>query len=113
MASAPRYSYQRLKHEGLFDDYEENQTFVARPRNWIKFRRMHVRRRSLRLKVPSLSRFLRRKFRVVRVSCTKVLKRLKEGKAHFGDIFGGNYLFIQINPTPLKCLEKSYHWHCP
>jgi hypothetical protein len=38
-----------------------------------------------------------------------VLKRLKEGQAHFGDLFAGNYLFMQVNPTPLKYFERSYY----
>jgi hypothetical protein len=34
---------------------------------------------------------------------------LKEGQAHFGDLFAGNYLFMQVNPTPLKYFERSYY----
>ena len=39
--------------------------------------------------------------------CAKVKKRFKEGQGHFGELFAGNYLFTQINPTSLKYLEKK------
>lgn len=111
--SATRFPYQRLENEVLFDDYEGREKLVGRPRNWYKFRRVHIRKRfRIRVKVPSLRRFLRRKIRLVstvRVSCAKVLKRLKEGQGYFGDLFAGNYLFMQVNPTPLKHFEKSYY----
>jgi len=64
-------------------------------------------RRRFRLKVPSLKRKVRL-LSSVRVSWGRVLKRLKESQAHFGDLFVGNYLFIQVNPTPLKCLKKDH-----
>ncbi|KAJ8750180.1 hypothetical protein K2173_014095 [Erythroxylum novogranatense] len=105
MASANKFRYQRLKHEGL--GHEENERFnVVRSRNWRKLRRVHTRR--FRLKVPGLKRYLKRKVRLVRVSCAKVLRRLKEGKGHFGDLFSGNYLFLHVNPASLKCFDKHY-----
>ncbi|CAK7328166.1 unnamed protein product [Dovyalis caffra] len=112
MATATKFPYHKLKNEGFLDDYEERQRFsIVKSRNWYKFRRVHIRKR-FRLKVPSLRIFLRRKVKLVsavRLSCAKVLKRLKEGQAHFGDLFAGNYLFMQVNPTPLKYFEKSYY----
>jgi hypothetical protein len=55
--------------------------------------------------VPSLMRFLRKVWLLssVKVSWGRVLKRLKESQAHFGDLF-----FIQVNPNPLKCLKKDH-----
>ncbi|KAL9404156.1 hypothetical protein Peur_001128 [Populus x canadensis] len=105
MAKCPKFPYQKLKHEGFCDEYEERQRFnIVKSRRWYGFGRVHIRKR-FRLKVPSLGRFLRRRVKLVsavRLSCAKVLKRLKEGQAHFGDLFAGNYLIMQVNPTPLK-----------
>ncbi|GAV84444.1 hypothetical protein CFOL_v3_27888 [Cephalotus follicularis] len=107
----------RLKNEGGFDEYEaererERDRAVVRSGSLYRFKGVHIRRRSFRLKVPSL-RKLRRKVRLFRVSCAKVLKRLKESQAHFGDLFAGNYLFMQVNPTSLEYLEKSCKSHGP
>lgn len=112
MAKCPKFPYQKLKHEGFCDEYEERQRFnIVKSRRWYGFGRVHIRKR-FRLKVPSLRRFLRRRVKLVsavRLSCAKVLKRLKEGQAHFGDFFAGNYLIMQVNPTPLKYFERSYY----
>ncbi|KAF9666333.1 hypothetical protein SADUNF_Sadunf16G0218700 [Salix dunnii] len=89
--------------EGSCDEYEERQRLHAvNSRNWYSFKRVHLRKR-VRLKIPSPRRFLMRKVKLVsavRLPCAKVLK--KEGQARFGDLFAGNYLFMQVNPTPLK-----------
>lgn len=101
--------YQRLGHDG-FDDEETGERYVGKSRSWFRSKRVPIRRR-FKLKVPSLRRFLRRKVRLfssVRLSFAKVLKRFKESQAHFGDIFAGNYLFVQINPTSLKCRKKGH-----
>ncbi|KAE8021440.1 hypothetical protein FH972_007330 [Carpinus fangiana] len=115
MVSIPKFPYQRLGHEGGFDDYDEerdDRDGVLRSRNnWYSRSKRVPSRRRFRLKVPSLRRFLRRKVRLlsaVKVSWGRVLKRLKEGQAHFGDLFVGNYLLIQVNPTPLKSLKRDY-----
>ncbi|KAG6790076.1 hypothetical protein POTOM_006222 [Populus tomentosa] len=106
MAKGPEFPYHKLKHEGFGDEHEERQRFnIVKSRRWYGVRRVRLRKR-FRLKVPSLGRFLRRR---VKLSCAKVLKRLKEGQAHFGDLFAGNYLFMQVNPTPLKYFERSYY----
>ncbi|KAK2661629.1 hypothetical protein Ddye_000203 [Dipteronia dyeriana] len=105
-----KFGYQRLRHGGGGgggeddDDDGRDQRVVMKSRNWFRFRRVHIRRR-FRLKLP----VLRKKVRLVsavRFSCAKVLKRLKESQAHFGDLFAGNYLFLQVNPTSLKCIEN-------
>lgn len=61
--------------------------------------------------MPNLRRvLLRKKVRLVstlRVSCAKVLKRLKDSHAHFGDLFAGNYLFVQVNPTSVTCVNNQ------
>ncbi|XWS32708.1 hypothetical protein CRYUN_Cryun22dG0013300 [Craigia yunnanensis] len=107
MASAAKFSYQRLRHESNELDVEEiAERLIGRSRTWYRLKRVPVRRR-FRLKVPSLKRFLRRKVKLVRLSFAKLMMRLKESQAHFGDIFAGNYMFIQVNPTTMKCFEKS------
>ena len=114
MASLTKFlPYQRLGHDDGFDGYDDEEIgerYVGKSRSWFRFKRVPIRRR-FKLKVPSLRRFLRRKVRLlssVRLSCAKVLKRFKESQAHFGDIFAGNYLFVQINPKSLKSLKKGH-----
>jgi hypothetical protein len=43
----------------------------------------------------------------MRISCAKVVKRFKDGQVHFGDLFAGNYLFMQVNPSSLNYLGKE------
>lgn len=80
-------------------------------RAWWRLRRVPIRRR-LRVRLPGLRRLRRRKARLmasVRASWTRVMQRLKEGQEHFGDLFAGNYLFLQVNPTPAKKhITRSY-----
>ncbi|KAG6656549.1 hypothetical protein I3843_04G029200 [Carya illinoinensis] len=110
LTSVFKFPYQRLGNEGGFEDYEERERVVLRSRAWCRFKRVSIRRR-FKLKVPNLRKFLRkaRLLPAVRVSCSwaRALKRLKESQAHFGDIFAGNYLFIQVNPTSLTSLKRD------
>lgn len=62
-------------------------------------------RKRFRLKVPSWRRFWKKKVRLV---YAKVIKRFAEGQVNFGDLFAGNYMFTQINPSSLKYLEKKF-----
>ncbi|KAK4417828.1 hypothetical protein Salat_2195500 [Sesamum alatum] len=91
-------SYKRLKHEiDLFDDdFDIREKVIGRRR--IRFQV----RRKLRVRIPSLTRFLRRKVRVVKIAWKKMYKTLKESQSHLGDLFAGNYLFMQVTPTPVK-----------
>lgn len=107
---ASLFQYQKLKPEAGLDvggyDYEPNYKVRFRhnilPRSssriWARLRRVPVRRR-LRLRLPGLRRLLRRKARMVSSAVRKVARRLKEGQGHFGDLFAGNYLFLQVNPS--------------
>ncbi|KAJ9152830.1 hypothetical protein P3X46_026349 [Hevea brasiliensis] len=110
MASASSIPYHRLKHDDLFGDYDEGERLVGRPssRSWHRFKRVHQRKR-FRVRIPSLRRFLRRKVKLVYAAYAKLLKRWKESQANFGDLFAGNYLFLQVNPNSLKRFEKAYH----
>ncbi|PWA37404.1 hypothetical protein CTI12_AA591460 [Artemisia annua] len=55
------------------------------------------------MKIPSLRKFfMRMRTRVIMASMSKVVKRLKESQSHFGDLFAGNYLFMQVNPSAIK-----------
>lgn len=101
MSSTSRFAYQRLQQEGWFEDDFDDGIGKLRLSSTFRLRRVHMRRR-LKVRIPSLRRFLRRKYRLVKVAWTKVVKRLKESQAHFGDLFAGNYLFIQVAPTPIK-----------
>ncbi|OWM71491.1 uncharacterized protein LOC116194519 [Punica granatum] len=106
---AAMFRYQKLKPEAGLDvgaDTDEPHypiKFRSIPqrsssRIWARVRRVHVRRR-VRLRVPGLRRFLRWKARLVAAAVRKVVRRLKEGQGHWGDLFAGNYLFLQVNPS--------------
>jgi len=97
--------YQILRHddEPLSDD-ERDQRVIRRPKNWGRLRGVPLRRR-FKVKVGSWRRVWMMK--KVMLMCAKVKKRFKEGQGHFGELFAGNYLFTQINPTSLKYLEKK------
>ncbi|KAE9588920.1 hypothetical protein Lal_00012522 [Lupinus albus] len=109
MASFRKFSYQRLKPKSWSDD-ETRERVILRPKNnWFRLRKIPMRRR-FRLKIPSLRKLWRKKFKLVsamRISFAKVMKRFKDGEGHFGDLFAGNYLFMQVNPTSLKYLQKE------
>ncbi|CAK8541233.1 unnamed protein product [Lathyrus sativus] len=108
MMSVNKLGYQKLRHEVESDD-ERERTTIQRPRNFIRFRKVPMRRR-FKLKIPSLRRLWRKKVKVVssmRISCAKVMKRFKDGHVHFGDLFAGNYLFMQVNPSSLNYLGKE------
>ncbi|KAL3516193.1 hypothetical protein ACH5RR_023095 [Cinchona calisaya] len=113
MGSTSRYSYQKLKEERWFDEDLDDQIGKLRLSSTFRLRRVHIKRR-LKVKIPSLRKFLRRKARLVKVAWTKVVKRLKESQSHFGDLFAGNYLFLQVTPTPLKNnnVNKSLKPYC-
>ena len=36
----------------------------------------------------------------VRASVARVVRRLKEGRPYIGDLFAGNYMFMQVAPSP-------------
>ncbi|XP_010550272.1 PREDICTED: uncharacterized protein LOC104821171 [Tarenaya hassleriana] len=101
MASSISLPYQRLTHEGSLDEIHLLQPSFRRQYPY-RFNRLRRRRRRIRVRVHKLRRFLRKKAKGVRTGISKVLKRLKESQAHFGDLFAGNYLFMQVNPTCLK-----------
>ncbi|XWS37184.1 hypothetical protein CRYUN_Cryun19dG0021200 [Craigia yunnanensis] len=116
MASVPKFSYHRLKNEGWFDEAEEEKAFFKKTRKyWSRgLRRFRIRKR-LKLRIPGLRRFLLRKrsrfFSRVKLSWGKALKRLKNGQAHMNDLFGGNFLVLQVNHTPFRSGQKPYRDH--
>ncbi|KAK7395824.1 hypothetical protein VNO78_16395 [Psophocarpus tetragonolobus] len=102
--------YQKLRHEKGCDYERERERVSQRGRSWFRFKRVPIRRK-FRLKISSLRRLWRKRARVVssmRVSYAKVVKRFKDGQVHFGDLFAGNYLFMHVNPTSLKCLQRDF-----
>ncbi|KAK1290630.1 hypothetical protein QJS10_CPB18g00612 [Acorus calamus] len=109
-----KLSYQKLKKQR--EDYEEGEddeldALVMKYKRWLRLRRPRVR-------VPKLARALRRKARAVcsrvRVSFGRVVERLRESRFHMGELFGGNYLFMQVSPASLKCYSdhrRAMHMH--
>ncbi|KAK8928774.1 hypothetical protein KSP39_PZI017303 [Platanthera zijinensis] len=107
------FSYQKLQRnpQGGEEDADEEQLVLARRsiidaggrRLWWRRRRYwNWRRPKLRV-AGLLRRALRGKVAgirsAVRASAGKVMKRLKEGRPYVGDLFAGNYLFMQVNPS--------------
>ncbi|KAL7094897.1 hypothetical protein ACP275_11G133400 [Erythranthe tilingii] len=97
MGSSSKFSYQRLKQEiSLDDEYEDIREHVVGGLRHPKSRGGGVQiKKRLRVKNQRLKRFL-----VVKNVWSKIWRRMKESQAHFGHLFAGNYLFMQIN-TPL------------
>ncbi|GER33311.1 glycogen synthase [Striga asiatica] len=113
MASTANIPYRKLKYDtSSLDKKHENRYYntflekVIRRSRSSRLGKLRTKRKQ-RLKIPSLRRFLRRKARVLKFAWKKVCKRLKESQSHFGDLFGGNYLFMQVTPTPLQ--HANYH----
>ncbi|WMV17601.1 hypothetical protein MTR67_010986 [Solanum verrucosum] len=108
-----RIPYQKLKQDSSYFEDEDIDLIHLREkvigqlrRKPSSFRKVHLRKR-LRIKVPSLKKFLRRKSRLIVAALDKILKRLKESQSHFGDLFAGNYMFMQVSPTPLKICAQD------
>ncbi|KAJ4960055.1 hypothetical protein NE237_019965 [Protea cynaroides] len=117
-ATIKKLSYKRLINEGepVDDANQEGEEKAPeeimnwRARRWFRIRNVGGKRRS-KVRIPGLRRLLRRKNKVVsvvRFSWNKVFRRLKESRSYMGDLFAGNYLFTQVNPSSLKCTQKSY-----
>ncbi|KAK8344223.1 hypothetical protein V6Z12_A07G064800 [Gossypium hirsutum] len=114
MASIPKFSYQRLKNEECsFNEAEEEKAiqFKQTSRKWQRprFKRFAIRSRP-KLRIPGLTRFLRKRSRVLsrlKLSWRKALNRLKHGQAHMNDLFGGNFLVLQVSHTPFTTGKKK------
>lgn len=112
MASTSRYGYRKLRDVGGWFQEDSSgeinlreKVIGRRKRSFIRFRRSHFRGR-LKLRIPSLRRLLRKKARLLRAAWVKMVKRFKENQGLLGDLFAGNYLFMQVNPTPLKTIAQ-------
>nr|XP_010938738.1 uncharacterized protein LOC105057746 [Elaeis guineensis] len=112
MAFSTKFSYQRLRklHSGIEEDEAEEGVVARRRRgrrSWLRLHSGARRWRRPRVQVAGLRRLLRRKAKVVGTAVKKVLKRLKEGSPYVGELFAGNYMFMQVSPSPtMASLEK-------
>lgn len=109
MASS-KFSYYRLGNEGGLLDEEQPQELRSafrKIRRWSKINKRFVGRRRPKVEILGLRRLWRKRKRFsmrLRASWSKAFERLKNGKAHMSDLFAGNYLFMQVNSTPLFAL---------
>ncbi|GFS31251.1 hypothetical protein Acr_00g0016450 [Actinidia rufa] len=71
---------------------------MGRAKSWPKIRKVKKR---LRVRIPSLRRFLKRKAGAIWVTWAKLVKESQ------GHLFAGNYLFLQVTPAPWK----DHHHH--
>ncbi|CAA7404844.1 unnamed protein product [Spirodela intermedia] len=69
---------------------------------WLRLGWRRRRKGSRRWRRLRILRLLRRKAGLVRASLRRVVRRFKEGSSQFGDLFAGNYLFVQVTPAPLR-----------
>ncbi|KAJ9163823.1 hypothetical protein P3X46_023452 [Hevea brasiliensis] len=118
MASATRFSYHKLRDGGPLDDEEERA--FRRIKNFSGLRGFGINnRRRVKLQIPGLRRFLRKTWFLKRAKFCwgKALKRLKNSQAHMNDLFGGNFLVMQVShsPTPpFKCgVQRPYPHRLP
>ncbi|CAO1947195.1 unnamed protein product [Urochloa humidicola] len=81
----------------------------GRRRQQQRPRRVRPRRR--RLRISGLARALRRRAAAVggkvRAAAAKVARRLREGRPYIGDLFAGNYMFMQVAPSPTMVDDKA------
>ncbi|KAJ6374388.1 hypothetical protein OIU78_029993 [Salix suchowensis] len=108
MSPVRKYSYHRLGHEGWSDEEAEEERAFRRIRDFSRVNRFSIRKR-LKLRIPGLRRFSRKRARLfsrVKISWLRAWKRLKNGQAHINDLFGGNFLVMQVSPAPFKCVAQ-------
>lgn len=113
MSPVRKYSYHRLGHEGWSDEEAEEERAFRRIRDFSRVNKFTIRKR-LKLRIPGLRRFSRKRARLfsrVKISWLKAWKRLKNGQAHINDLFGGNFLVMQVSPAPFKCGERRFVDH--
>lgn len=107
----PKVPYNRLRNEIDGVDYNaaEEEKALKRTRGWYKTRSLRGSKRP-RFRIPGLRKFMRKRgrflSRLFKVTLARTLRRLKDGQAHINDLLGGNYLFMQPNPTPFRCGTK-------
>ncbi|KAG2300513.1 hypothetical protein Bca4012_012105 [Brassica carinata] len=107
MASSLKISnipYKRLSLEDdVFDETTTRSSSSSYPYRFKRVLSLRGRRRiRVRVKIRRLRGFVRKKASKVKIGVLKILKRLKESQSHFGDLFAGNYLFMQVNPSSLN-----------
>ncbi|CAN8236435.1 unnamed protein product [Cochlearia groenlandica] len=115
MASSPKkitnVPYKRLSIEDdvFGETTRRSSTYPYRLRRVVSLggrRRIRVR-----VKIRRLRRFVKKKASGVKSVISKIVKRLKESQSHFGDLFAGNYLFMQVNPSSFNTkyiFDKSF-----
>ncbi|XP_010492243.1 PREDICTED: uncharacterized protein LOC104769676 [Camelina sativa] len=116
MASSLKITNIPYKRLSLEDDDVFGQTTRRRSSLYSnRFRRVVSlggrRRIRVKVKIRRLRGFVRKKASRVKLGISKLLKRLKESQSHFGDLFAGNYLFMQVNPSSLNTkyvFDKSF-----
>ncbi|KAG7550623.1 hypothetical protein ISN45_Aa06g013900 [Arabidopsis thaliana x Arabidopsis arenosa] len=115
MASSPKITNLPYKRLSLEDDVFGQTTRRRSSFYSYRFRRVVSlggrRRVRVRVKIRRLRGFVRKKANRVKTGILKILKRLKESQSHFGDLFAGNYLFMQVNPSSLNTkyvFDKSF-----
>ncbi|KAJ0243504.1 Uncharacterized protein HA466_0195490 [Hirschfeldia incana] len=107
MASSLKISNLPYKRLSLEDDVFNETTARSSSSYPYRFKRVLSlrggrRRIRVRVKIRRLRGFVRKKASKVKIGVLKILKRLKESQSHFGDLFAGNYLFMQVNPSSLN-----------
>ncbi|ESQ41405.1 hypothetical protein EUTSA_v10014918mg [Eutrema salsugineum] len=122
MASSPKIINLPYKKLSLEDDVfgETTRRSSSYPYRFKRVVSLGGRRRiRVRVKIRRLARFVRKKATRVKIGILKILKRLKESQSHFGDLFAGNYLFMQVNPSSLNnkyVFDRSFqgqNGNCP
>nr|GEW21924.1 E3 ubiquitin-protein ligase RGLG2-like [Tanacetum cinerariifolium] len=90
--SCTGFSYQKLRNE-VSDNEKESIQLKGRSRWSLRLKKVHMRKRL------KLRKFMRRKAQVIMASLRKILKRLKESQAHFGDLFAGKVIALAVLVT--------------
>lgn len=99
-----KLSYSKLKNEEAAEKaHKELKKILGRR---YKTKKLSGRRITKpRVQIPILRKFLRRRNKLLvfsnfmSVSWVLALKRMKNGQAHLNDLFGRNYMLMQVNPV--------------
>ncbi|PKA64819.1 hypothetical protein AXF42_Ash016850 [Apostasia shenzhenica] len=111
-SSSSNFSYQKLRKLPTGEAYDDEDCLEQGRRIGIIqrggegggrwWRRRRWRRARVRV-VGLMRRAVRRRAAAVRAAVAaaleKVMKRIREGRPYVGDLFAGNYLFMQVNPS--------------
>lgn len=91
----------RTREEGVWRKLEAvvlNQNRNQKGIDWEEVEEVQIPRKLLRKKSWRVN--------AMGESISRVIKRFRDEEAYLGDLFARNYMFIQVNPSSIKCWKN-------